>query len=187
MFKLKKTIFEDAFVIENFFFKDDRGSFMKIFEKDLYEEIGIEFSVNETIISKSKNKVIRGLHFQSQEPQAKIVACIYGGVWDVIVDLRSDSQTYSMWQSFNLNDVNNNALFVPRGFAHGFLSRVDNTALLYLCDGKYNTELDSGIRFDDPDIGIEWPINITETIHSERDLSLQSFKAYQLNPMKKSL
>lgn len=178
------SIFEDnVHCFECFYKGDSRGSFSKIFEKNLFAENGIMFDVTETFYSKSAKNVIRGLHFQTHYPQAKIVTVLSGAIWDVIVDLRPNSTTFKKWISFELNEGNHKGLYIPRGFAHGFTSLEDNTVMLYQCDGKYDAETDTGIRFDDPDIGIVWPINESVAIHSNRDLKLQSFKEYLNNPM----
>lgn len=171
---------KDAFCIEYFYSGDNRGDFGKIFEKAIYREAGIEFTLNESFASTSQKNVIRGLHFQTNKPQAKLVSVLHGKVWDVIVDIRPESETYGHWEAVELSRINHKALYVPRGFAHGFVALEDDTVMLYQCDGKYSKETDTGIRFDDPDIGIKWPIEIDVTIHSKRDLDLMSFKEYRL-------
>ena len=168
-----------AYYINNFSVGDNRGGFTKCFEKDNYKEGGIEFQLNETFASVSAKNVIRGLHFQTHNPQAKLVCVLSGKVWDVIVDLRMDSPTYKKWVGVELGAEKHNALYVPRGFAHGFVSLEDGTIMLYQCDGAYDKETDTGIRFDDPQIGIEWPIDVSMAIHSERDLKLMSLEEYE--------
>lgn len=177
------TGLNDVFCFEYFFRGDNRGGFSKTFEKSIFNEAGIKFDVTETFSSKSSKNVIRGLHFQTHYPQAKIVTVISGSIWDVIVDLRPESTTYKKWISFELNENNHRGLYIPRGFAHGFASLEDNTVMLYQCDGKYDPETDTGIRFDDPDIGIDWPIDESVAIHSDRDLALPSFEEYLKRPM----
>ena len=173
-----------AFLIKNFFSGDKRGGFTKSFEKDIYQEAGITFNLNETFTSFSMKNVIRGLHFQLNNPQAKLVSVVSGKVWDVIVDLRPNSETYLHWAANELSSDNHLSFYIPRGFAHGFASLEENTIMLYQCDGKYDKESDTGIRFDDKDIGIEWPINVNQAIYSDRDLKLQTYKEYLSNPMK---
>lgn len=167
-----------AYLISNFYAGDNRGGFTKTFEKDIYIEAGIDFSLNETFVSRSMKNVIRGMHFQVHNPQAKLVTVVAGKVWDVIVDLRQDSPTFKQWTSYELSAENHLGFYIPRGFAHGFASLEDNTVMLYQCDGKYDSETDTGIIFNDPDIGIEWPIEESLAIHSERDLRLPQFKEY---------
>lgn len=179
-FEFQKTQLENAILITSFFSGDNRGGFTKSFEKDIYKKAGIDFALNETFVSVSAKNVIRGMHFQLRNPQAKLVCVPKGAVYDVIVDLRPASSTYRKWQGFELNDENHNVLYVPRGFAHGFLSLKDDTYMLYQCDGAYDKETDTGIRYDDPVLNIVWPIeNLDLSIHSERDLKLMSFVEYE--------
>lgn len=182
-FEFQELSLKGAFYISNFSVGDNRGGFTKCFEKDIYQAGGIPFQVNETFASISARNVIRGLHFQLHRPQAKLVSVIKGRVWDVIVDLRPESHTYKKWISTELSMEQHNALYIPRGFAHGFVSMEDETIMLYQCDGAYDKETDTGIRFDDPQIGVEWPIDLTKAIHSARDLTLMSFQEYLKNPM----
>ncbi len=178
-FEFKKTKLEGAYLIRNFHAGDSRGDFTKSFEKDIYAENGIDFSLNETFYSRSAKNVIRGLHFQTRSPQAKLVSVVSGSAWDVVVDLRPDSPTFKQWIAEELSSENHLSFYIPRGFAHGFLSLNDDTVMLYQCDGKYDKETDTGIRFDDPDIAVKWPIDIKDAVVSDRDRSLQSFKEYR--------
>lgn len=178
-FKFKELDLKGAFLITNFYAGDNRGGFTKSFERDIFMEAGIEFQLNETFASCSMKNVIRGLHFQTHKPQAKLVSVLTGRVWDVIVDLRPDSPTYKEWTAQELSAENHLSFYVPRGFAHGFASLENNTVMLYQCDGKYDPETDTGIRFDDPEIGIEWPVNESIAIHSERDMKLLTFDEYR--------
>lgn len=168
-----------------FFCADDlRGGFSKIYEQGIFEQNGIDFHLSESFVSISSKNVIRGLHFQTNFPQAKIVSVLKGRAYDVAVDLRKNSGTYAHWQGFELSSESHKALYIPKGFAHGFLSLEDDTVMLYQCDGRYDKLSDTGIRFDDPRIGIKWPIgHIDHAVHSERDLLLQSFEEYEQNPM----
>lgn len=182
-FRFEELDLKGAFLIENFFAGDNRGGFTKTFEKDIYKDAGIKFELNETFASFSKKNVLRGLHFQLRHPQAKLVSVVSGSVWDVIVDLRPDSSTFKQWKANVLSAENHLSFFIPRGFAHGFVSLEDNTAMLYQCDGKYDKETDTGIIFSDPDIGVKWIIDEKQAIYSERDLGLQSFREYLKSPM----
>ncbi len=178
-FEFQKLNLEGAYIITNFSVGDNRGGFTKFFEKNIYKDNGIDFSLNETFISVSAKNVIRGLHFQTNNPQAKLVSVPKGKVWDVIVDLRQESPTFKQWCGYTLSSENHKALYVPRGFAHGFIALEDETLMMYQCDGAYDKESDTGIRFDDEDLCITWPVdNLDLTIHSERDLKLKSFKEY---------
>lgn len=182
-FEFTELELKGAYLISNFYAGDNRGGFTKSFEKDIYREAGFEFQLNETFASRSMKNVIRGLHFQTHNPQAKLVSVVAGRVWDVIVDLRPYSPTYKKWVAQELSAENHLSFYVPRGFAHGFASLEDDTVMLYQCDGKYDAETDTGIRFDDPEIDIEWPIDEKVAIHSDRDLKLGSFQEYLKKPM----
>lgn len=182
-FNFEELELKGAYVIDTFNVRDARGGFTKSFERDVFNENGIKFSLNETFYSISEKNVIRGLHFQLRNPQAKLVSVLRGCVWDVIVDLRNDSASFCKWISVELSDKNSKSLFIPKGFAHGFVSMENGTIMLYQCDGKYDKESDTGIRYDDPYIGIDWPVSFGDAIHSERDLALPSFNEYLENPM----
>lgn len=182
-FEFKELDLKGAYLIKNIYVGDNRGGFTKSFEKDIYEKAGISFSLNETFASRSMKNVIRGLHFQTHNPQAKLVSVVSGCVWDVIVDLRQNSPTFKQWLAQELSANNHFSFYIPRGFAHGFASLEDNTVMLYQCDGKYDKETDTGIRFDDPQINIDWIVNEKKAIHSDRDLRLMSFSEYLKNPM----
>ena len=183
-FEFHELELEGAFLIHAFSMKDIRGGFAKYFEKDIYEKAGIAFQVNETFLSCSDRNVIRGLHFQTNKPQAKLVFVVAGKAWDVIVDIRPESKTFGRWSAQELSAENHMGFFVPRGFAHGFASMEDNTIMMYLCDGGYDKESDTGILYNDPAIGIEWPIEENLAIHSERDLKLLSLEGYLKSPIK---
>lgn len=173
-----------AVLIDNFSTGDKRGGFTKTFEKNVYKKAGIDFNLNETFISVSAKNVIRGMHFQIHRPQAKLVSVCHGSVYDVIVDLRPDSETYKRWYGHTLSADNHKAIFIPKGFAHGFLALENDTLMVYQCDGEYDRETDTGILYNDPTIGVDWPVGSNiKTIHSERDLKLMTFDEYEKSPM----
>lgn len=177
-FYIEKTIFDTAFVINPCCAKDLRGSFLKIYEKDFYEASQLQFELSETFYTLSDKNVMRGLHFQYDNPQTKLIHVLYGAVIDVIVDIRVDSPTFAKWQLFELNDENKKVIYVPKGFAHGFFTLSNKAIMLYQCDGKYNKETDSGIIINDPDIGIQWPVSVEAAVKSDRDKKLMSLKEY---------
>lgn len=181
-FEFEELELTGAYKIKNFSFGDNRGRFVKCFEKDIYNNGGIDFSLNETFASVSAKDVIRGIHFQIHDPQAKLVTVLSGKVLDYIVDLRPESETFKKWMCVELSADNHLGLYVPRGFGHGFWSMEDNTIMLYMCDGVYDKETDTGILYNDPDLNIEWPV-LENEVHSARDLKLMSFQEYLLNPM----
>lgn len=174
---------QGAYLIDYFHVGDNRGGFSKTFEKGFFEAAGILFNLNETFYSVSMKNVIRGLHFQTHNPQAKLVSVVSGRVWDVIVDLRPQSETFLKWKACELSADNHLSFYVPRGFAHGFVSLEDGTVMLYQCDGQYDKETDTGIIYNDPDIGIEWPVEENVAIHSSRDMQLKTVKEYLLKPI----
>lgn len=179
-FKIENLELKDSKIITPYYIVDSRGSFKKIFENDIYLLDGIKFSLNETFISVSEKNVIRGLHFQYNLPQKKLVTVLKGACVDVIVDLRKHSPTYLKHRIIYLNDNNNSIVYVPQGFAHGFLSLTNDMHMLYMCDGKYDKESDTGIIYNDKTLNIKWPINSLENyIHSERDLKLMNFFEFE--------
>ena len=173
-----------SYIIDNFSVGDARGGFTKCFEQKIYRANGIPFHVTETLLTVSAKNVIRGIHFQLHEPQAKLVSVPYGKVCDVIVDLRADSATFRKWYAVELSGENHRALYVPRGFGNGVASLQDGTMVLCQCDGAYDQASDTGVRFDDPELGIEWPIDPSAAIHSARDLSLMTLAEYMRDPMR---
>ena len=178
MFEFEETSLKGAFLIKTFTAGDIRGRFTKYFEQEFYANAGIIFTLSESFASISSKGVLRGLHFQLKEPQAKLVTVITGKVYDVIVDLRTGSKTFGKWVGYELSADNALALYIPRGFAHGFLTLEDNSIMLYQCDGKYDAETDTGIRFDDPNIGIDWMkyTNVFDNlIVSKRDSELFTY------------
>lgn len=177
-FEFYKLDLEGAYLIRNFDAGDNRGWFSKCYEKDVFREIGIDFHLNESFFSYSNKNVIRGLHFQTNNPQAKLVTVVSGKIWDVIVDLRFDSPTFKQWRAHELSAENHLSYYVPRGFAHGFACLEDKTVVLYQCDGKYDKANDGGIIFNDPDIGIQWVIDEDLAIQSLRDSKLPSLAEY---------
>lgn len=167
-----------GYIIENFFSVDNRGSFTKLFEQGFFSEKGIDFHFSESIVSRSDKNVVRGMHFQTFHPQAKLVTVIRGRIYDVIIDLRKESETYGQWRGYYLSSENHRSLYVPKGFAHGFLSLEDNSEVLYHCDGEYDKGSDTGIIFNDDDIAIDWPTEISKITVGNRDRGLMTFKEF---------
>lgn len=158
---------------------DERGMFIKKFEKGRYSEHNLNLCFDEIFYSVSKRNVLRGMHFQSKFAQEKLVTVIKGSIFDVIIDLRRNSITYGKWGKIVLNEDDDMSLFIPKGFAHGFLAMSEQNIMLYQCVGRYEQGYDSGIRFDDERIGIEWPVSRRELIISERDRRLMSFSTFE--------
>lgn len=157
-FKFTKTKFDRLIIIEPDVYNDNRGTFQEIYRKSVFIENGIDYSFIQDNYSKSYKGVIRGLHFQNAPyEQGKLVRVTNGRVWDVVVDLRKKSSTFLKWFSIELSETNNKMLFIPPGFAHGFLALSDNVHLHYKTTKEYNKNSECGIRWDDPDLKIDWP------------------------------
>lgn len=181
-FKFNYQGIGDLCLIEPFYTEDNRGYFTKSFEKDIFENNNIKFETNETFESYSVKNVLRGLHFQSGNPQAKLVYAVCGEIFDVAVDIRKDSDTFGEWRGFYLGNKNNNLIYIPPGFAHGFLVLSDFAIVSYQCSGKFIKEYDSGIIWNDKDVNIDWPISdYNNIILSERDNSFIGLKEQFIN------
>lgn len=167
-----ETNLKDCYIIEPDKFGDERGYYSPFFVEEKNEDITMK-KIAQGARSLSGKGIVRGLHFQDDPyTQAKLVECLQGGVLDVVVDLRKDSPTYKGWTSVHLTPENGRQLFVPRGFAHGFVSLEDNTLFQYLVDGDYRPDHENGILWNDPEIGINWQFEkygITTPILSAKD------------------
>lgn len=180
-FKFEDTNLEGAKIITPFIADDERGSFVKDYSKEVFEENGIAHNLKEVFYTESKKGVVRAIHFQRVKEQAKLVRCIYGHIYDVIVDLRPDSKTFGMWQGFDLKAEEYNQIFIPEHFGHGYLV-LEDSIVAYKCGEKFYAEYDDGIIWNDPDLSIQWPLNlIEELILSEKDKNLQSFMEFKQN------
>lgn len=146
---------------------DERGFFVETFRRDLWAEHGVEAEFVQHNHSRSAKGTLRGLHFQTEPGQAKLLRCARGAVFDVAVDLRRDSPTYGRWEGHLLDDESHRQLFVPVGFAHGFAVLSEVADVTYLCSSTYDPATESGIAWDDPEVGVEWPIG--DPLVSERD------------------
>ncbi len=146
------------FVIEPKVFGDERGYFIETYHLEDFKAAGINKSFVQHNQSLSRKNVLRGLHFQKEHPQAKLVRVLKGEVYDVAVDLRNGSPTYGQWCGVILSDVNKKMTYVPEGFAHGFLVLSEEAVFTYLCTDFYHPEDEGGIPWNDPDIGVEWPL-----------------------------
>lgn len=177
-FKRIDTDIEGLYVIEPTVFGDNRGYFMETYSKQDFKEIGVDYEFVQDNQSKSKKGVLRGLHFQKENTQGKLVRVIKGAVFDVVVDLRRDSKTYGKWYGVELTEENKKMFFIPPYFAHGFLVLSDEAEFTYKCTNIYNPKSESGIMYNDPDIGIEWPEVDAEILTSEKDAKWQSLKEF---------
>ncbi|MCR9249747.1 MAG: dTDP-4-dehydrorhamnose 3,5-epimerase [bacterium] len=179
--KVTETVLKDCFVIEPNVFDDHRGNFFEGFNEKVFDHIqGHDFKIKQMNCSVSHKNVLRGLHFQKDPfAQAKYVFVTRGEVLDVVVDLREGSPTYLQHAKVKLSSENRMRVFIPKGFAHGFLSLKDNTQLNYLVDEYYSPEYDCGIIYDDIDLNIDWGISDDDVIQSKKDQDLQTLKQFR--------
>jgi dTDP-4-dehydrorhamnose 3,5-epimerase len=180
-FNFTKTDIEGLVIIEPRIFGDHRGYFMESYNYNDYKSAGLDMVFVQDNISKSRKGVLRGLHFQTQHPQGKLVQVLSGEVFDVAVDLRKDSLTYKKWYGITLSGENKKQFFVPAGFAHGFVVMSDEAEFSYKCTDFYHPEFESGILWNDPEIGIEWPLQeIGEILLSDKDKVLKTLAQQNL-------
>ena len=170
------THIESLVVIEPQVFGDDRGYFMETYNQQVFAEAGLTMKFVQDNQSKSKKGVLRGLHLQTQYSQGKLVRVISGEVYDVGVDLRRNSPTYGQYAGAILSGENAKMLYIPEGFAHGFLVLSDYAVFTYKCTNLYHPEFDAGIIYNDPDIGIDWPLDGIELLLSDKDRKLPVLK-----------
>ena len=172
-----KTKFKGLYVLKNQNYKDDRGSFMEILKN---KEIKKEFPF--VVCSKSKKNVIRGLHIQTKNPQGKYLSVLRGEILDVALDLRKKSKTFGKFFRIILSDKNCKSIYIPEGFAHGFCSLTNDTLLLYSCTKYRSAKTEIGIKYNDKDLKIKWPVK--KPIVSQKDQDALDFKEYLKKYMK---
>ena len=148
---------------------DERGFFLETFREDTWAAAGVEVAFKQDNHSRSRRGTVRGIHFQTHPGQGKLVRCARGRVWDVVVDLRRGSPTFGEWEAFELDDAAGHQLWIPVGFGHGFCVLSDVADFVYKCTNYYDPATEAGIRFDDPEVGIEWPLPADELLFSQRD------------------
>lgn len=168
--KIKETRIPDVKIIEPRVFEDDRGYFFESYRKSILKEAGIDEQFVQDNVSRSYRNAVRGLHYQIENPQAKLVQCLSGTILDVAVDIRKGSKSFGNYVAFKLSDVSKRMLFIPKGFAHGFSVLSDEAIVAYKCSDYYNQNGERGIRWDDPTIRINWDID--RPILSEKDRKL---------------
>jgi dTDP-4-dehydrorhamnose 3,5-epimerase len=171
--KAIQTDIADVLILEPQIFGDDRGYFFESYNQRKFAEVGIHADFVQDNQSSSRKGVIRGLHYQIQKPQAKVIRVLAGSIFDVAVDLRRSSQTFGKWVGIELTSDNHRMLWIPRGFAHGFQVLSDTAEVLYKADGFYAPEFERTIRWNDPEIAINWPFG-TPTL-SPKDTAGLSF------------
>lgn len=181
-FEFHETALKGAYLIHPFYATDERGGFIKDYNIDVFSEHGIQHELKEVFYTISHKGVIRALHFQLGKQQAKLVRCVKGKIYDVIVDLRKESDTFGKWVGYDLSEKNRNVLYVPEHFGHGYLV-LEESIVSYKCNEVFYDKGDSGIMYNDPEIAVQWPFEIIGGIEnmiiSEKDLKLMSFKEYK--------
>jgi len=162
-----ETRLPGVLILEPRSFRDDRGHFAETWQRERYREAGIEGDFVQDNLSFSRHGVLRGLHFQNPLPQGKLVSVLQGEVWDVAVDVRRDSPTFAQWVGVELSGSSLRQLWIPEGFAHGFVVTGDMALFSYKCTNPYSPEFERSLRWDDPYVGIDWPI--PDPVLSEKD------------------
>lgn len=177
-FAFQETEIPGLIAVTPFNADDVRGCFTKDYSKEMFEANGITHDLAEVFYTTSYKGVIRALHFQRIKQQPKLVRCIHGHVWDVVVDLRKDSPSFKKWLAFDLTGENRQELLIPAGCAHGYLV-LEDSIVSYKCGEKFYGEYDDGIMWNDPDIGVEWPLELIggedKLILADKDKNLQTF------------
>jgi dTDP-4-dehydrorhamnose 3,5-epimerase len=162
-----ETKLDGVVLIEPQVFGDERGFFVETFSRDSWREMGVDVEFVQHNHSRSVKNTLRGLHFQTEPGQAKLIRCVRGEIVDVAVDLRRGSPTYGQWEAHVLDDVNHRQLFVPVGFGHGFAVLSDVADVAYQVSSYYDPATEAGIAWDDPEVGVDW--QVSEPLLSERD------------------
>lgn len=179
--EFKETAIKGLWEIDPFVATDNRGRFVKDFSLEMFQQNGINHNLKEVFYTYSFKGVIRAMHFQKKKQQTKLVRCVNGKIYDVVCDLRNNSNTFKKWLAFELSADNHKEILIPEGCAHGYLV-LEDSIVSYKCGEKFYGEYDSGIAWDDPEIGIEWPLElvggIENIILAEKDKTLPSFKEF---------
>lgn len=186
-FEFEELDLHGAYKITPFLATDERGGVLKDYNVDIFNANGIIHDLKETFYTITKKGVIRALHFQLKKPQAKLIRCISGHVYAVIVDLRKESPTFKQWRAFHLTGDNMTELLVPGRFGLGYIV-IEDAVVSYKCNEVFYAEGDSGIMWNDPELAIEWPLHLIEGVNgpedliiSEKDKNLMSFEEFRRN------
>jgi dTDP-4-dehydrorhamnose 3,5-epimerase len=171
-----ETRLEGPLLLKPKVFGDERGFFTETYRRSSYAELGISEEMVQDNHSRSRAKIVRGMHFQIGDGAAKLVRCARGTIFDVVVDLREGSPTYGEWEGFELSDENFHTVYCPIGFAHGFCVLSDVADVIYKQSAYYADETERGFSYRDPDVGIEWPLPLEELVPSERDATAPALR-----------
>ena len=180
--KLIETAILGVVILEMPIFRDDRGQFQETYNERHFLELGLPVDWKQDNLSLSRKHVIRGLHYQLIRPQAKLVRVISGSVFDVAVDLRRSSPTFGKHVSFELSEENGLALYIPEGFAHGFATLSEGTYFAYKVTDFYEPSGDRTLLWNDPDLGIQWPVSAEDAIVSAKDLQGKPWSSAEVFP-----
>ena len=179
-FEFKRLEIPEVILVSPKAFADERGFFLESYKESEFKANGISFEFKQDNHSKSSKNVLRGLHYQLEpHAQGKLVRVVTGRIFDVAVDIRKGSPTYGKWVSAELSEENKKTLWIPPGFAHGFLTLEDNTNVLYKSTNEYNKESERGILWNDPEINVRWPVN--DPILSDKDKKHPELKGADIN------
>lgn len=176
--KLIKTDLPEVLVLEPKVYGDDRGFFLETYHRQRYRDAGVDVNFVQDNHSKSAQGVLRGMHWQVARPQAKLVWCIRGKIYDVAVDVRPGSPNFGKWTGVELDSENKRQIYVPAGFAHGFCALSEGVEIIYKCSDLYDPSDEGGVIWNDPAIGIRWPIS--EPVLSTKDAALPPLSAAKL-------
>ncbi|MBP2656377.1 MAG: dTDP-4-dehydrorhamnose 3,5-epimerase [Firmicutes bacterium] len=178
-FAFEKTEIEDLFLVKPFVAYDERGYFLKDYSQPVFVQNGLPYDLKEVFYTNSNQGVIRAIHFQREKAQAKLVRCVFGKIFDVVVDLCKESNTFGKWQGFYLSEENKDELLIPGHCGHGYL--VLRPAIVsYKCAENFYGEYDDGIVWNDADIKIDWPLHLVDNIVlSVKDQNLQTFSEFR--------
>ena len=180
--EIQETGIRDLKIIKPRVYQDTRGSFFVAYNEREFRDAGMDLTFIQDNQSRSKFGVLRGLHYQLEpKAQTKLVRVLEGSIWDVAVDLRENSPTFRQWMGLELSADNHLQLLIPKGFAHGFSVLSETAVVFYKCDELYAPDFEAGIRFDDPELGVDWKIAPEDRILSERDVRLPNFRNARMN------
>lgn len=177
-FACGKLGIEGAYLLDPFVDYDERGYFIKDYSDEIFQDMGIFHTIKEVFYTNSHKGVIRAIHFQREKQQPKLVRCVYGQIFDVVVDLRKNSPTFGEWEGYILSEENKKEILIPAGCGHGYLV-MEDSIVSYKCAEKFYGEYDDGIIWNDAQINISWPLeSVDKIILSEKDKKLGSFQEF---------
>lgn len=177
--KVEKTSLDGLLIVRPRVFRDPRGFFCETYNREDFVSAGIDTAFVQDNHSRSSRGTLRGLHFQTSPGQVKLIRCTLGSIWDVAVDIRPGSPTFGKFFGMELTPDDATMLYIPIGFAHGFVVLSDIAEVQYKCSAVYNAKTEAGIAWNDPDFNVPWPLNGIEPLLSDRDKTNQSFKEWQ--------